>query len=133
MAPGRVRNLQRLRRMNRVTTVPYLGRPIVQIDFDGCRPGAFAPIIQEATRVICASPQGSVLALTLLRDIRFDPATVLEMQRFVQRVQPFLKANALVGITGLKKVAFTGVKPFYKKPVELFDDADAGMRWLSAV
>ena len=95
--------------MSKVTTVPYLGRPILQIDFDGCRPGAFAPIIEEAAKIICGSPQGSVLALTLLRDIRFDPGTILEMERFVQRVQPFLKANALVGITGLKKVVFQGV------------------------
>ncbi|BDG03156.1 hypothetical protein [Anaeromyxobacter oryzae] len=115
---------------DRVTLTSHAGKQIVQIDFNGCTPGTFAPIIQDAQRVITASPRGAVLALTLLESVRFDPATVLEMERFVSTVQPYLKANALVGITGMKKVVFNGVKTLYRAPVELFDDATAAKAWL---
>jgi hypothetical protein len=45
---------------------------------------------------------------------------------------PFLKANALVGITGMKKVVFAGIKPLYRVPFELFDDRDAAKDWLAS-
>jgi hypothetical protein len=114
----------------RVTWVSYAGKQLLQIDFNGCKPGMFAPIIADAQRALSVAPLGSVLALTILSDIRFDPDTVLEMQRFASAAQPFLKANALVGITGLKKVVFNGVKPLYRVPVELFDAVPAAKVWL---
>ncbi len=117
---------------DRVMEIAHAGKQIVQIDFNGCTPGAFAPIIQDAKRTITSSPRGEVLALTLLQNIRFDAGTVLEMERFITAVQPYLKANALVGITGLKKVIFNGVKGLYRAPVELFDDPAAAKSWLAS-
>lgn len=115
----------------RVTTALHAGKSLLEIDFDGCLPGAFAPVISEAQRAIVASPRASVLALTCLENVRFDPATVVEMQRFASAAMPFLKANALVGITGMKKVVFNGIKPLYKVPVELFDTRAAAREWLA--
>src|SRR5512138_1373697 len=117
--------------MPNVTTTLHKAKRIVETDFTGCRPGEFAPVIAQAIKVISASPPGSVLAMTSFQDVRFDPSTVVEMQRFLSAVQPFLKANALVGITGMKKVVFGGIKPLYKIPVELFDDAAAARDWLA--
>jgi hypothetical protein len=116
----------------RVTWVTHAGKQLVQIDFNGCTPGTFAPIISSAQRIITAAPKASVLALTLLSDVRFDTATVVEMERFVSAVQPHLKANALVGITGMKKVVFNGVKPLYRVPFDLFDAVPAAKDWLAA-
>jgi hypothetical protein len=118
--------------MGRVTTIPYLNKQILQIDFNGCAPGRFGPIIEEAMGALSREPPGSVLAMTLLQNVHFDPGTVVEMERFVRRAQPFLKANALIGIEGLKKVVFFGVKPLYRTPVELFDGPDAAKQWLAA-
>lgn len=117
--------------MSHVTTTLHKGRRIVEIDFDGCKPGAFAPIVADAMKIISAGPEGSVLALTRFDNVRFDPGTVLEMQRFASAAQPFLKANALVGITGMKRVVFGGVKPLYRVPVELFDDPASAREWLA--
>jgi hypothetical protein len=118
--------------MANVTTSFHNGKRIVEIDFDGCKPGAFAPIVAQAMKIISAGPAGSVLAMTRFENVRFDPGTVLEMQRFASASQPFLKANALVGITGMKKVVFGGVKPLYRIPVELFDDPAAARDWLAS-
>lgn len=116
--------------MSRATAVSHKGRTLVEIDFTGCTPGAFAPVIAEARQVIQAEAQGSVLALTCLEEVRFDPGTVVEMERFAAAVMPWLKANALVGITGMKRVVFGGIKPLYRVPVELFDTRPAGRDWL---
>jgi tartrate dehydratase beta subunit/fumarate hydratase class I family protein len=115
-----------------VTTTLHRTKRIVETDFGGCKPGEFGPVIAQAVKVITASPPASVLALTNFENVRFDPSTVVEMQRFLSAVQPHLKANALVGITGMKKVVFGGIKPLYKIPVELFDGAAAARDWLVA-
>lgn len=118
--------------MASVKTSFHDGKRIVEIDFGGCRPGAFGPIVEQAMRIISASGAGSVLAMTRFDDVRFDPGTVLEMQRFASAAQPYLKANALVGITGMKRIVFGGVKPLYRTPVELFDDPAAAREWLAS-
>jgi hypothetical protein len=117
--------------MARVTNVPYLSKQILQIDFNGCTPGSYGPVIQEAMSALVREPRGSVLALTLLQNVRFDPATAVEMERFARQAQPYLKANALVGIEGLKKVVFMGVRPLFRVPVDLFDVAEKAKRWLA--
>lgn len=116
----------------RISTSFHKGKTLVEIDFTRLVPGQFAPVIADAQRAIQASPRGSVLALTCLEDVRFDPSTVVEMERFASAVMPHLRANALVGISGLKKVVFNGIKPLYKVPVELFDDRPAGRDWLAS-
>ncbi|HET8539007.1 MAG TPA: hypothetical protein VFL83_03945 [Anaeromyxobacter sp.] len=118
--------------MPRVANTLHRGKSILEIDFDGCKPGEYAPVVAQALKIISASPPGSVLAMTRFENVRFDPATVVEMQRFASVAQPYLKANALVGITGMKKVVFGGVKPLFRVPVELFDDPGAARDWLSA-
>ncbi len=118
--------------MANVTTTLHKAKRVVEIDFGGCKPGEFGPTIAQAVKLISASPPGSVLALTRFENVRFDPSTVVEMQKFLSAVQPYLKANALVGITGMKKVVFGGIKPLYKIPVELFDEPVAARDWLAA-
>jgi hypothetical protein len=118
--------------MARVTSGFFAGKAILEIDFDGCVPGTFAPVIAEAQQHILRAPPGSVLALTVFENVRFDPSTVAEMRRFATITMPNLRANALLGITGLKKIVFQGVKPFYKVPVELFEDRTQARTWLAA-
>jgi hypothetical protein len=118
--------------MNRVTTALHSGKPILQLDFDGCVPGSFAPVIAEAQRTIQSAPKGSLLVLTCVENVRFDGGTVVEMQRFAAACMPYLKANAIVGITGMKKVVFGGIRPLYRVPLELFDDRGAARDWLAA-
>lgn len=115
-----------------VQTTFHHGKSIVEIDFDGCVPGTYAPRIAQAQARITSCPRGSVLALTRFASSRFDAGTVLEMERFASAVMPYLKANALVGITGMKRVVFNGIKPLYRVPVELFDDDGAAREWLAA-
>jgi hypothetical protein len=117
--------------MTQVRTTLHKGKRIIEIDFGTCTPGKFAPIIAEARRIIAAEPPSSVLALTCVENVRFDPGTVVEMQRFASAAMPFLRANAIVGVTGMKKVVFGGIKPLYKVPVELFDAIADAKDWLA--
>ncbi len=117
--------------MSGVSQVVYQGLQIVVVDFQGCEPGTFAPIIAEAEKLILRMPPQSVRALTIVEDVRFDMSTVKEMQQFVASTTPHLKGNAIVGVEGMKKVVWGGVKPFYRVPAELCADVESAKAWLA--
>lgn len=119
--------------MSGVSQTVHQGLQIVVIDFKGCEPGTFAPIIAEAQKLILRSPPASVRALTLVEDVRFDMSTVKEMQQFVALTTAHLKGNAVVGVDGMKKVVWGGVKPFYRAPAELCADVEAAKAWLAGL
>lgn len=118
--------------MSRVSTVVHRDRRIVVIDFTGCKPGGYAAVIAEAEAILRKEPPGSVRAMTIVENLSFDTSTANEMRQFVISTQPHLKANAVVGVTGLKKVVWMGVRPFYEVPAEAFVEREAALDWLAS-
>jgi hypothetical protein len=115
--------------MKNVDIVQAYGKRIVQIDFDGCGPDQYESVLAEAERII-RREQAST-ALTLVGDTHFDPEAVAQLTRFATRVTPLLARSAVVGLTGVKKVIFGGIKEHYRAPVGLFDDPEQAKAWLA--
>jgi len=118
--------------MDKVSIVTHQGKAVIICDFRACKPADYAPIVAEATKVITANPPKSARVVSLFEEARFDPSIVLLMEAFVRKVTPHMAANGLVGITGLRKVAFLGIRPLYRCPAELFDTVEAAKDWLAA-
>ncbi len=118
-------------RMKKVEIVEAYGKRIVQIDFNGCSPEQYGPVLAEAERVILAEPPCTVRTLTLVGDTHFDGEAVHHLRKFAAEVTRFVKGNAMVGLTGVKKVIFGGIKPLYRAPVGVFDDAESAKQWLA--
>lgn len=119
--------------MSRCTLGTHKGKTVLHIDFDGTKPGGYKPIIDEATRIVRGYPLGSLRVVTSVAGCRFDPPTVGEFERFIRETSPHLYANAVVGVEGLRKVAWLGLKPFYRARAELFDTVEAGKDWLASL
>lgn len=118
--------------MSRVTRLTHKGMPILHIDLSDLKPGEFRPVIDEAIQLLRACPLRSQRVVTDVDRARFDPPTIVEFERLVREGTPYLLANAIVGVTGIRRVAWLGLKPFYKCPAELVDSVDAGKDWLVA-
>jgi hypothetical protein len=117
--------------MKKVEIVEAYGKRIVQIDFNGCTPEQYRPVLAEAERVILSEPPCTVRTLTLVGDTHFDREAVEELSKFAVHVTRFVKGNAMVGLSGVKKVIFGGIKPLYKAPVGVFDDVQSAKEWLA--
>jgi hypothetical protein len=115
--------------MQRVSVVPHGAAQLVLVDFSTCEPGTYAPVIQQAQRLICKQPLRSVRAVAVFQDVRFDMGTVKEMKDYVSTITPHLARCALVGIDGMKKIVFGGIKPLFSVEVELFADLAAAKDW----
>lgn len=117
--------------MKKVDIVQAYGKRIVQIDFDGCGPDQYEGLLAEAERIILQERPTTARALTLVGDTHFDPEAVAQLTRFAQRVTPLLERSAVVGLTGVKKVIFGGIKEHYRAPVGVFDDTEQAKEWLT--
>jgi hypothetical protein len=125
---GRARNPD----MARVHRQIFQGKPIVHLDLSNLKPGEFKPVFAEAMSILAAAPLGSVRIVTDVEGARFDPATIVEFEAFVREATPRCLANAIVGVTGIRRVAWLGLKPFYKCPAELSDTLEKGKAWVAA-
>ena len=116
--------------MARMNRVAHKGVQLFHLDLHDLKPGEFKPVFAEATRVLAACPPKSAKVVTDVSGARFDAATLVEFERFIRDVMPHLAANAIVGVTGIQRVAWLGLKPLYKCPADLADTVDAGKDWV---
>ena len=88
-------------------------------------------IIEDAKRVISTKPENSLLTLTDVTNARFNEEVGDGMKQFSAHNKPYVKAAAVVGITGLKKIILGAVMAFSKRNLESFDDEEQAKRWLA--
>lgn len=116
--------------MARFNRLMHKGTPVIYLDLRELKPGEFKPVFAEAARELVAGPPKSTRVVTDVTGARFDPATLTEFERFIREVTPHCAANAVVGVTGIQRVAWLGLKPFYKCPAELVDGVEAAKDWV---
>jgi hypothetical protein len=87
-------------------------------------------IIEDAKRVISTRQENSLFTLTDVTNARFYEEVGDGMKQFSAHNKPYVKAAAVVGITGLKKIIFGAIMTFSKRNLESFDDVEQAKRWL---
>jgi hypothetical protein len=118
--------------MERVKFIKHEEKEILFLDFSNTGTDEVLKIIEDAKRVISAKPMNSLLTLTDVTNARFNDEVGDGMKQFSAHNRPYVKAAAVVGITGLKKIIFGAVMAFSKRNIESFDDVEQAKRWLAA-
>ncbi len=103
------------------------------LDFSNSDADQVLKIIEDAKDMIVGRPHGSLLTLTDVTNARFNERVGEGLKQFTAANKPFVKAGAVVGITGLKKILFGAVVAFSQRKLETFDDREEAKRWLVAV
>lgn len=114
----------------RVTFIKHGGRDILFLNFVGCSTNDVLNVISEAKQVIGAQPEGSLLTLTDVTNARFNEDVTDRMKEFTAHNKPFVKAGAIIGVSGIKKIIFEAVMMFSKRRIHMFDDMNAAKDWL---
>jgi hypothetical protein len=117
--------------MSRVNRLIHKGVPVLHIDLSNLKPGEYAAEFAEAMRVLAAAPLKSARVVTDVAGARFDPTTIAEFERFVREATPHCAANAVLGVSGMQRVAWVGLKKFFRCPAELHDSLEAGKDWVA--
>jgi len=116
--------------MERIRFVQHNGKEILFLDFSECKAGEVPALIAESKTVIRTKPANSLLTLTDVTNTRFDDNVTAGMKEFAAHNKPYVKAAAVVGITGLKKILFDAVMVFSKRKIHAFDSVEQAKAWL---
>ncbi|MGI5860551.1 MAG: hypothetical protein ACOX6T_00675 [Myxococcales bacterium] len=118
--------------MDRIRFVECQGKRILYLDFSDLSPRDVEAVVGRARELVGAQPPLSLLTLTNVTNLRFDDAAVRAVKELAEHNRPFVRAAALVGVTGLKKIVLNTVKLFSKRDFALFDDVESAKSWLAS-
>lgn len=114
----------------RVRFITHEGKDILFLNFSNCKADEVVTTIHHAKQIISSRPENSLLTLTDVTDARFNEEVGQSMKEFTAHNKPYVKASAVVGITGLKRIIFSAVVRFSQRNITAFDDIEEAKSWL---
>jgi hypothetical protein len=117
-------------KVKRIQVIDYKGKEIIYLDFSDCNVGEIFQVIEMAEKIIRIQPLNSVLTLTNVSGTKYNREVIQAMKEFVNDNKPFVKAGAVVGIDGLKRVVYDAITRFSGRNLPAFDDNEKAKDWL---
>ncbi|GAK52774.1 hypothetical protein U14_04031 [Candidatus Moduliflexus flocculans] len=120
--------------MENVQFITYKNVELLVIDFTSTKSVAeFLNVIDEAKTIIASRPLNSLLTLTDVTNSYFDSDIISAMKEYAAHNKPYIKAGAVVGISGARKIIFNSVLFFSGRDnLKMFDTRNHAMEWLCA-
>ncbi|MFZ5351155.1 MAG: hypothetical protein ACOZCL_00375 [Bacillota bacterium] len=116
--------------MDRVSFIQHKGKKILQIDFTDCHKDEVLKVIEMAKKTISHEPKNSVLTLTKVANTKYDTNTSEALKEYTNHNKPYVKAAAVIGLSGLQKVLYMTIVRFTGRNLQLFDDDTTAKDWL---
>ena len=119
MAPGRT------------TFVVHQGKRICLIDFHDIHDPALAiEAIDEARKIVRTQPPASLLTLTYVKNASFNREVVAQLKELVSGDRPYVKAAAIVGMSGIQRAIYIAVTQLTGRRLPTFQDLEQAKDWL---
>lgn len=113
--------------------VEHQGRRIVFMDLSNISdPNTAFPLVDRNHELVRAEPAGSVLTLTYVANSRFNREIIAALTDLAKRNKPYVKAGAIVGITGIQKAVYIALTRLTGRNMPAFDTVEAAQAWLVA-
>ncbi|MBA2627026.1 MAG: hypothetical protein H0U85_03370 [Gemmatimonadales bacterium] len=118
----------------RTRFIDHVGRKILLIDFSGIEDAQTAlDAISEARAVVAAQPaDGSLLTLTSVDGAYFDSGVLKAIRELAEHNRPYVRAGAVVGLTGLMKVVYNTLVHLTGRNIKPFESLEAAKTFLVA-
>lgn len=117
--------------MERAQFIEHKGKQIFAMDCTDASLEEMNQVIEECILQVRNQPEKSVLTLTIAGGTAFSGETISRLKELARDNTPYVKAGAIVGITGLYKVVFSAVAMFSKRRFYLFDTTDEAKDFLA--
>jgi len=106
------------------------GRRILYLDLAHASPGQKTSAMRSAADLIAAEPPGSVLLLLDVTGASMSDAVEEAVREFGERTASHVRARALVGANGLKRLLYARLQAA-RGGQALFDDLEVARTWLA--
>ena len=118
--------------MNRTQIIDHQGKKIFFIDFSDLTSVAeIKKVILDAQKYICSQPKSSVNTLTSVEGTHFNNEIKDLFADFLKGNKPFVKASAIIGISGLKQIMFNSLMVISGRDSHSFSTLDQAKDWLT--
>jgi hypothetical protein len=117
--------------MERTRFIDHRGKQVLLLDYSGIRdPEEAVREIRHSMEVVARQPRDSLRVVTIVRDARYNAAVLQALKELASHNAPYVRASAVVGMSGLHRIAYQAIILFSKRNIKTFDtDADA-LDWL---
>jgi hypothetical protein len=120
--------------MERTRFIEHKGKRILLLDYAGARdPDEAVASVHQSMEFIARQPLNSLLVMTVVRDARYNAAVLQAMKELAAHNAPYVRASAVVGMSGLHRIAYQAVLMFSKRNIKTFDDEAQALDWLVAL
>jgi len=117
----------------RVRFIEHKGKRILLHDFSEILvPQDVLPFVAQSRQLVAAQPPRSLLTLTFVANSRFDRTVIEALKELVTHNRPYVKAGAIVGLSGLQRVVYVTITQLTGRRLPTFDTLDAAKDWLVA-
>jgi len=118
--------------LERVSFTKHNNRDILVVDISDIRNvDESIETLQKGTKLIKTQAPGSVLLLTNVSGTHYDKAGAEAIKVYSRENTPFIKASAVVGVTGIKRLILNTIVKMTGRKIMPFDDAESAKEWLA--
>ncbi len=111
----------------------YEGKTILCMDITGLQSKdkpEFLKHVKSAKEIIRKQPPKSLLVITKVTNTGFDTEVANIIKEYAQHNTPYVKASAIVGISGWQKIILTAVKALTGRDFYITDTMEEAQEWL---
>lgn len=119
--------------MEKIGFIDHKGKKILLYDFSYTKKSDdVVGLIKQAGTIAKKQPPKSILVLTDVTEAHYSVETTQALKELAKENTPYVKASAVTGVTGLKKVIFDAILKFSGRDIKLFSSREEALDWLAA-
>lgn len=118
--------------MERTRFIEHNGKRILLFDYTHIRdPAEALREIEHSKSVVRQHPPKSLLVLTNVYGARYNTDVLQAMKELAKHDEPYVKASAVVGLTGLLRVAYQAISTFSGRKIQICNTEEEAKSWLA--
>jgi len=117
--------------MPRTQQITHKGKVIFQMDFSKLSNiEEIKSVINESVKHIRVQPKESILTLTIIEEMHFSNEIKDLFNDFIKGNKPYVKAGAVVGLSGLQQIVYNGLMKITGRDIRSFNNELTAKDWL---
>ncbi len=123
-------NIQNIKSMNE-NIITHKGKEIYFMNFAGMKKAdEIKAVIETGKKYFHSFESRTALSLADITEMHFNSEIKDLFFEYIKSNKPFVKASAIIGVTGLKQYVFNGVTKLAGRDVKSFDNETQAKEWL---
>jgi hypothetical protein len=121
--------------MDRIVEIEHHGKRLLYVDLAGMQLKdklEFYRVVERLRDRVSSAGLHSMLVVTNVTNSPFDADVARTMSSCAQFCGPYIKASAVVGLSGIQRVVFAAIKRQTKREFFVADSIDQARDWLIA-